>query len=412
MSFHMALRCAIAAVLIVLAIWEVRQLAAHRHDVQQKVLTTGLVLLAIIATVAIPSVALRPIKHFFGPAWSPLVNGCWMTMAYAYSAYFVLAHPSETRPGPARIQRGRRDFTLLLVALATQSLVTVTAPPGTWHHPRQPEDYFTWRHIVFTLSVDGYALAVWFVGATRALRYRSHLTYPWMRAAISLVIAGPAAMAISVDGLSLITPVTVAFVGHRPVSFSVLYSIGQLGGQALLACGLLLIPIAGAAVGLFRWVDRTLQRRYARKLQPLWRLLCTEFPYIELSHGQNNIAFEHVINEISDGLAELSRYAPSGCGDTANPRVAAAVIADALRSLSDEPAFDTIRTPPYPPIEPELGGWRPRARWMLHVGRELDKRGILPRKGAVNDETFAAGPHLGSGHGSHHAAVERAHGAA
>ncbi len=39
--------------------------------------------------------------------------------------------------------------------------------------------------------------------------------------------------------------------------------------------------------------------------------------------------------------------------------------------------------PPYPPIEPQLGGWRPRARWMLHVGRELDKRGILPRKGPL-----------------------------
>ncbi|MEU2103485.1 DUF6545 domain-containing protein [Nocardia sp. NPDC019255] len=398
--------------LIVLAIWEVRQLAAHRHDVQQKVLTTGLVLLAIIATVAIPAAALRPIKHFFGPAWSPLVNGCWMAMAYTYSAYFVLVHPSDTRPAPAGIRRSRRDFTLLLVAVATQSLVTVTAPPGTWHHPRQPEDYFTWRHIVFTLSVDGYALAVWFVGATRALRYRSHLTYPWMRAAISLVIAGPAAMAISVDGLSLITPITVVFVGHRPASFSVLYSIGQLGGQALLACGLLLIPTAGAAIGLLRRVDRAIQRRYARKLRSLWQLLCAEFPYIELSQSQPNVAFEHVVNEISDGLAELSRYAPPACGDTTNPQVAATVITDALRSLRKESTLGAISTPPYPRIEPELGGWRPRARWMLHVGRELDKRGILPRKGPLNDERSAPASPLGSGHGSHHAAIERAHGAA
>ncbi len=408
----MALRCAIAAVLIVLAIWEVRQLAAHHHDVQQKVLTTGLVLLATIATVAIPADALRPIKHFFGPAWSPLVNGCWMAMACAYAAYFVLVHPSETRPTPARLRRARRDFALLVVALATQSLVKVTAPPGTWHHPRQPEDYFTWRYIVLTLSIDGYALAVWFVGVTRALRYRSHLTYPWMRAAISLVIAGPAAMAISVDGLSLITPVTVVFVGHRSASYSVLYSIGQLGGQALLACGLLLIPIAGAAVGLFRRIDRAIQRRYARKLRPLWQLLCAEFPYIELSDDRHSIAFEHVVNEISDGLAELSRYAPAADGDTTNPQIAATVIADALRSLRGESALDTTRTPPYPPIEPELGERRPRARWMLHVGRELDKRGILPQRGTLNDETSPRGSHLGSGHGSDHAGIERAHGAA
>ncbi|MGK8486810.1 DUF6545 domain-containing protein [Nocardia asiatica] len=189
-----------------------------------------------------------------------------------------------------------------------------------------------------------------------------------------------------------------------------LYSIGHLGGQALLACGL--IPIAGAAVGLLRRVDYAIQRRCARELRPLWQLLCAEFPYIELSDDRHSIAFEHVVNEISDGLAELSRYAPAAYGDTTNPQIAATVIADALRSLRGESALDTIRTPPYPPIEPELGGWRPRARWMLHVGRELDKRGILPQRGTLNDATSPRGSHLGSGHGSDHAGIERAHGAA
>ncbi|MGW0355795.1 MAB_1171c family putative transporter [Nocardia nova] len=412
MSIELGLRWATGVVLIAVAAWELRRLLAHRDDLHLRILAPGLVLLAFIATLAIPADPLRPVARFFGPAWSPLVNGCWMTMACTYAMFFALAHPFASRPEPAQMRTARRDFTLLVIAVTIQTLVTTTAPPGTWHHPRQPEDYLTWRNIVFVLSVDGYSLVVWLMGAVRASRYRRHVSYLWMRAALGLVIAGAIAMALGVDGISLLTPVAGGVIGHRPEIFSMLYSIGQLGGQFALACGLSLIPIAGAVVGVLHRMDLVVRNWYARRLEPLWELLCAEFPYVRLSAADQSTAFVDVASEISDGLAELSRYAPMTTGDIRDPRTAAAAIRAGVECARQGDFAGTAPVPPYSPLEPEFTGWRQRARWMLQVSRELSHLGLEPRKGTYHDETSARASVFDPGYGADRGRLERKPGAA
>ncbi|WP_280384275.1 MAB_1171c family putative transporter [Nocardia wallacei] len=388
-SIELALRWAKAVLLILIAVWEVGQLVTHRDNVQLRALTPGLVLLAVIATIGIDTPARDSIRDFFGIAWSPFVNGCWMSMACAYAVFFVLVNPHQARPTPAQIRQARREIGLLILAISIQTLVTVTAPPGTWHHPAQLEDYTTWQNIVLVTSIDGYALAIFLLGGVRAWRYRSHVTYPWMRAAILLVIVGTALMAIGVDGISLLKVVAVAVVGYKPAFFSVVYSVGQLGGQIAVAVGLALIPLAGVVVSVLRRADLARQRRYARKLAPLWQTLTAAVPYIRLTHDAPNrtcyATFGNVTSEISDALAELSRYAPPASGDARDPEVAAAMIAAALRSVRDPAAADTL-APPYPRIEPDVGDWRQRARWMLMVDRELSKLDTAsPQEGVQSD---------------------------
>ncbi|MGH3628733.1 MAG: MAB_1171c family putative transporter [Sciscionella sp.] len=405
MTVNLALRWLTGGVLVAIAIWEAAQLVRHRDDLALRVLASGLVLLAIAATIGIPTPALAPIQLFFGSWWTVLINGFWMTMAYCFAAYFVVAN--DDRPMRVRKQQALLEFGILMTALATLIVVYQTAPVGTWHHPRLPEDYRTWRNTVFYLSVDGYSLAVWLIGVRRAGRYLRRLEHPWARAALLLVVTGSAALALGVDGVSLVRQVIGAlFPQYEAHVFTVVYSTGQLGGQLLIALGLILAPMANATVAVWSRYDRVLRARYCRKLMPLWRLLAAEFPNIVLRaqgdhHAQLDRSgedeFENITDEITDGLSELARDCPKHTVDMRDLAVAADIVAAgfAQRAANRSARWASEDTqqpdPPYAWIEPEFhGSWRCRAQWMIGLGNELKKRGMIPQKD-TEDAPLVAG---------------------
>jgi hypothetical protein len=129
---------------------------------------------------------------------------------------------------------------------------------------------------------------------------------------------------------------------------------------------------------------------------PLWRLLTAEFPNIVLQahddhHAQSNFhgddEFENITDEITDGLAELARDCPRHTRDTRDPAVAADVVAAgfARRAANRHARWAGEDThplePPYARIEPEFqDSWRGRAQWMIGLGNELKRRGMIPQK--------------------------------
>ncbi|AHH95946.1 MAB_1171c family putative transporter [Kutzneria albida] len=372
MSVDLALRWLTGGALVAIALWELVQLARRREDLALRVLCPGLVLLAVAATVGIKTPALAAVKAMFGGAWPNVINGCWMAMAYCFSAYFLLA--DNERPLASRKRAALVELGLLVAAITVMVVVHDTAPPGTWAFPGSAEAYRSWQHAVFYLSVDGYALAVWFVGVRRASALRRRLRHPWARAAFWLVIVGSAGMALGVDAISLVQQTIRAFAPRADLElFHTMYSTGQLGGQLLLALGLALAPLATAFVSVRTRYDRALRARYSRRMTPLWRVLVAEFPYIALDHGGEE-AFETITVEITDGLAELARDCPGVRGDTSVPGIAAGVIAEALDRRG---SADGQTEPPYPRIEPDFPDWRGRARWMIGVSEELTKRGVI-----------------------------------
>jgi hypothetical protein len=193
-------------------------------------------------------------------------------------------------------------------------------------------------------------------------------------------------MALGVDGMSLATTVAGACVGYQPTCFAVLYSVGQLGGQTLLVCGLALIPMAGLATGTRRYYDEAFRRRYAKKLRPLWRTLSVEFPHIRLSENPDGGGFDDLVQEISDALAELSRFSSPAHGDTNDPEVAANMIASALYAKRRRKAVEEPEpVPPYPRIEPCLDDWRARAQWMVSINRKLRGTVAMSEQGGSFD---------------------------
>jgi hypothetical protein len=359
MSIDLTLRWITGGALVAIALWEIVQLARRRDDIPLRVLAPGLVLLAIAATVGIKTPAVAAAQALFHGYWPDVINACWMAMAYCFSVYFLLAaHPDRRRKALA-------ELGILVACVAVMTVVHETAPAGTWDFPGHLWAYRSWPHAVFYLAVDGYALTVWFMGVRRAAALRRRLTNPLARTAFWLVIAGSAGMALGVDLVSLIQQAIRPFAPTADLEpLHTAYSTGQLGGQLLLALGLALAPLAGALAGIRRRHDRVRQARYSRRLLPLWRQLTDAFPHIALPHAGND--FERLTVEITDGLAELARYCRP-TGDTRDPAVAAAAIADALTRRDVEPE------PPYPRIEPDFPDWRARARWMVAVGDRLRK---------------------------------------
>jgi hypothetical protein len=377
MSIDLTLRWLTGIALVAIAIWEIVQLARRRDDLPLRVLCPGLILLAFAATVGIKTPAVASIRALFGSAWPDVINGCWMAMAYCFAVYFLLAN-TET-PLAVRKRKALIELGLLVVAITILAVAHDTAPPGFWDSPRPAAAYRSLRQVVFYLSVDGYALAVWFVGVRRAIALRRNLRHPWARAAFWMVIVGSAGMALGVDAVSLIQQSIRAFSPRANLEpLHTAYSTGQLGGQLLLALGLALAPLATVIVTLRTRYDQALRARYSRRMTPLWQVLTTEFPYIALNHEnrdekRGDDEFERITVEITDGLAELARDCPDSPGDTHDPVVAAGVIASALERRRNRSA-DAEAEPPYPRIEPDFTDWRDRARWMIEVGDELTKR--------------------------------------
>lgn len=371
-TFELAIRWFKGIVLAAVAVWELVQLARHPKDLPLRVLAPGLVALAFAATLGIKTDVLDPLEELLGEdAWTYLINGSWSLMAYCFATYFLLANPTI---GAARRKRAAlAEFAVLVGAVGTM-VVIHQAFPATWERPMSAEQYASLPNLVWYLSVDGYALTAWLVGAHRAQSLRRHLQHRWARASFWLVIIGSAAMTLGVNGISLLRQAFYITVDARAELdvLSTLYSTGQLLGQLLLAAGLVLAPLATGVVALRTRIERRRRDRFARQLHPLWQLLIAEFPHVAVTDTRSP-AYERYAAEITDSLAELARDCPEPTGDVRDPRVAAEVIADGLarRTTRHEEGTEPDPEPPYPRLEPDFATWRERAQWMVAVRQNL-----------------------------------------
>ncbi|MBQ0923090.1 MAB_1171c family putative transporter [Saccharopolyspora endophytica] len=391
MDFEMAVRLFKAVVILAVTVWETVQLTRRRQDLALRVLVVGLGFLSFTATFGIQTPILEPIEDFFGPAWGVIINGCWMVMAYSWATFFLLADP--LRSLSSRVRRARIELVVLVLALFVMAIVLLVWPE------QQGRGQYTWQRTAFYLSCDGYSLSAWILGICRAGAYLARLKHRLARAAFALVIVGSAGMTFGVNVISLIRyGIRLLITPHAQVGFmSTLYSIGQLGGQVLLALGLALAPLAGAAVAARARYETARRTRYTQQLAPLWRTLTSEFPHIALAHhgnerssGRPDDDFERTTAEITDGLAELARDCPHPAGDPRKPQNAADAIEAGLhRRMAIREARWGHETPsptelPYPVIEPDFeGNWSHRARWMVQLSRELATRGMVRKE--LND---------------------------
>jgi hypothetical protein len=367
-----------AVALVAITAFELVQLTRRRDDLPLRFMVMGVGCLAFVVTTGLPVAPFEPLHDFLGTfAFS---NIAWMFMAYCFSAFFLLA--DHTRPLAVRRRRAALGFAVLVLAVTGMILVQKTAPPGTWHSPRIPADYRTWRNIAYYLLVDGYALVVWTIGALRALRYLRQIEHAWARAALVLVMVGTAGMAIGVDGVGLVRQALyIAFPGSKWPYLRTVYNVGRLGGQILLALGLALAPLATQAVRLREWQDRRLRSRSLLRIAPLWLLLTQEFPHVILrkdgagsgSSAWRSRSYDRAAAEVADGLARLAPY----CDPASDGRSAADQVENALARRAAGPPGRA----PFPRIEPDFGCWQDRARWMADLSRELERRGVAERVG-------------------------------
>ncbi|CAM3311619.1 MAB_1171c family putative transporter [Kibdelosporangium persicum] len=379
MDVELAIRWTKGVVICAVAIWEIVQLTRRRDDLALRVLTAGLVLLAIAATFGIKTPVLEPIKDFFGPTvWGHILNGCWMAMAYCWATFFLLANTDK--PESQRKRQALIEFGFLVLALVVMVVVKQIAVDGIRRPAASPERYHDWERSAWYLAVSGYALTVYFVGVRRAMVLRRKLSHTWARAAFWIVIAGSAAMTIGVDAVVLVRQAGRQFdTSFDPDFLTALYSTGQLGGQFVLALGLALVPLATIVVKLRARYERWQRARYNRRMLPLWQALTAEFPYVALE-GVND--FQRVTTEITDGLSELARDCPEPNGDIRDPRVAAEAIAAGLTRRAGQRQAQwagdvSPPEPPYPRLEPDFPDWRSRAEWMVAVAGELRTRGVI-----------------------------------
>lgn len=383
MDVELAIRWAKGVVICAVAIWEVVQLTRRRDDLPLRVLVIGLVLLAIAATFGINTPVLAPVKEFFGPAWTHIINGCWMAMAYCWSIYFLLVNTD--RPEAERRRRALIELGVLVAAIVVMVVVKEISVDGIRRPAKDPARLLDWERTAWYLSVGGYGLFAWFLGVRRAMVMRRKLSNPWARAAFWIVIVGAVAMALGVDAVVVIRQLGRQFdTSFDPDFLTSAYSIGQLFGQFVLALGLALAPLATIVAGVRARYERRQRARYSERLLPLWRTLTAEFPYVTLdSDGSGTHSFDRVTTEITDGLSELARDCPHPDGDTRDPRVAADAIAAGLtrRARQREAQWagedDETAEPPYPRLEPDFPDWRSRAGWMTEVAQELRTRGVI-----------------------------------
>nr|WP_042197526.1 MAB_1171c family putative transporter [Kibdelosporangium sp. MJ126-NF4]CEL23025.1 hypothetical protein [Kibdelosporangium sp. MJ126-NF4]CTQ90164.1 hypothetical protein [Kibdelosporangium sp. MJ126-NF4] len=379
MDVELAIRWAKAAVVCAVTVWEVVQLTRRPKDVPLRILVVGLVLLSITATIGIRTPLLDPIQDFFGSSWTHITNGCWMSMAYCWSVYFLLVNndlAEKLRKRKALIELG-----VLVTAIVVMVVVKQISIDGIQRPARNPARYHDWERTAWYLAVGGYGLFAWFLGAFRAMAMRRKLTNPWARAAFWIVVVGAVAMALGVDAVVLIRQLGRQFnTKFDPDFLTEAYSIGQLGGQFVLALGLALAPLAAIVAGLRARYERRQRSRYTQRMLPLWQKLTEEFPHIALDGDRD---FDRVTTEITDGLSELARDCPPPDGDAHNPRVAADAIATGLARRDEQRnsqwAGDEADAPepPYPRLEPDFPDWRHRAEWMAAVADELRTRGVI-----------------------------------
>ncbi|ONI90097.1 hypothetical protein ALI144C_03480 [Actinosynnema sp. ALI-1.44] len=383
MDVELAIRWAKAAVVCAVTAWEVVQLTRRPKDVPLRVLVVGLILLSITATIGIRTPLLDPIQDFFGSSWIHIINGCWMSMAYCWSVYFLLVNNDLT--AKLRQRKALIELGILVTAIVVMVVVKHISIDGIQRPARNPARFHDWERTAWYVSVAGYGLFAWFLGAWRAMAMRRKLTNPWARAAFWIVVAGAVAMALGVDAVVLTRQLARQFdTSFDPDWLTQAYSIGQLGGQFTLALGLALAPLAAIAAGVRARYERRQRARYTQRMLPLWHTLTTEFPYVALD-GEHD--FDRVSTEITDGLSELARDCPRPDGDPGDPHVAADAIATGLTRRAEQRRTrenaqwagdgDTTHEPPYPRLEPDFPDWRRRAEWMAAVADDLRTRGVI-----------------------------------
>jgi hypothetical protein len=366
-------------ILLTVAVRELAQLLRHRDDPALRVLAPGLTALALAATLGIPELTLPIMRHLLGYWFGWVIDACWYIMVFAFAAFFVVADPDRDRAAARRIVR--TELALCVVSFVVLIVVERLAPG----QPRSAALYRSWWSYANTGVSSIYLVAFSAIGIWRGVRYRRTVTHPWLRRALSTMLTGGAAMSIGVN----VTPIFIT-IGHailgpagpaRFDGFKVVYVSGLLGGQTLLAVGLVLPTVVEAGARLISVRDLRLRMRVIRQTQPLWDALTKAFPYIVLDDEGGR--FPRRINEVSDGLAQLAPYlagaalsVEDGQTGVTDPPTAAVTLDRALRAHAQA---SPRGEPPYPRLEPEFAGWRPRARWMAELSRcwvELGDRSL------------------------------------
>lgn len=381
----LGLRYLTALVLIVVALRQANQLRRNRHDLPLRALAPGLACVAIDSALNIHGSPLQKLgQHILGHAFPLVANFLWVTMAYCFATFFVLADPRMSRARGARF--ARVGFAVVVAALVVETLLPRMMPAafgrgvGAGHL-----DYRSWALLSWDLLYSGIDLVFWTIGLILAVRYVRALDHSWLRWSVRVVCAGVFGMAL-VDVMAFVKDALragedVHYPKHYPVTTAI-YDTGLLGGQAALAVGLVLPVLASTVARLVAGYDRAAQTRYGGQIRPLWERLVAVFPAIMLPSAQpgeraGTPGFERLTTEITDGLAELAPfYLEAGLAPTVTnsglrePEAAARVIRNALRlSTSGSDRAE----PPFPRVEPDHQDWRRRARWMAQVSRELQE---------------------------------------
>ncbi len=383
-----------AAILLAGAARQLVQLARHRHDLALRVLAPGLICVSVAATVGINGSLAQVVgQQLLGPYYPGFVNALWITMAYCFATFFVLA--SDAGQVQDRIRTARRGLIVAVVVITVVVLLPVVDRQG--FHRADGYDYRSWQRILYSVLVEGVALVFFVVGLVRARRYLRKVTHVWLSWALRLVWIGAFGMAL-VDVAALLTLVLRVIEDanhpkHYP-ALSAIYITGLLGGQTALTLGLVLPAIGAAASMIIRRRERIVAANRDTQIEPLWRTLTDAFPYVVLPEYSGTASatsaighFDRRTTEITDALAQLAPFY-TAAGLTADdastgihdPAEAARIISAALRLRAGEhPRAD----PPYPRIEPDHRGWQERARWMARTARELDRVGSQPERPLV-----------------------------
>lgn len=370
MTFRLVWQVVLALVVAAATAWEARQLWRRPRDPALRVLVAGMLGLTVSLTLGVSLPPLEPLDDFMDE--SGLGNVVWMFMAWSYATFFwqVTHHPALAE----RQRRVRASFVVFVIA-AVAHLVIVQTPEGQV------------RTVAFVVSCYGYALVMFGLGAGRAVRYLGRLRHVWARSGVLLVTIGGAAMSIGVDVTELVRYGVLGVVapGLRPPWMSDFYNVGRVGGQIVLAIGLGLVPLATLIVRARARLDRRRRARLERAMRPLWELMATEFPWLVLPGPRNQSDLARTTTEITDGLARLATFVHHSPEDVSTRTPADLVVealaqrSEARRASGDSRAEPEAAEPPYPQLEPDFGeDWRARARWMVELGQELERRGVTP----------------------------------
>jgi hypothetical protein len=368
---QLGLQVLTGAILLAVGGRELSQLLRHPRDPALRVLVPGLIGLALAASLGIPELTLPVMRHLLGHWFGWVIDGCWYVMVFAFAAFFVVAAPG-TDPAVKR-RLVLRELLLCVVAFAAVAAVDAAAPDL----PRALL-FRSWSTYADTVLTAAYLVPFSFAGIWRGIRYRRRVTHPWLRRSLAIVLAGAAAMTIGVNVSHVLIQVGHALLGPTgPAQFSslkIVYVTGLLGGQTLLALGLVLPGAVELGARVARIGDLAFRRRAQRQIRPLWAAVTTVFPYVVLEDSPSPAGeFPRMISETSDGLAQLAPYLPTAGLNVAasttglrEPREAAVVLERALRARAEgAPRAD----PPYPRLEPEFATWRERARWMARLSQ-------------------------------------------